>query len=146
MTLNFRDYKLFENAHFRIEHAVSYRIAGYLMVVPAVPVGSLSEMSPASLSDLGPTLRLAVCAVESVVEPEIVYCAKFGESDGSVHFHVFPRTMSLTEAYLAENGPLEEIEGPKLLTWAHHKFTGPCEHGNVDEAIRLLRKHFSDVA
>ncbi len=141
-TLNSTEYKLYENEHFTIEHAIYYRVAGFLFVVPTQTVKSLTEMTTPALALLGPTLQLAVRALENVLRPQNIYCTKFGESDGTVHFHVFPRTQSLTSEYQRENSDSEGIDGPRLMSWANSKYIGDCEYGDIEATIRSLKKHF----
>ncbi len=145
-TLRLKDYILCANEHFTIEHAYYYRVAGFLFVVPTRTVHSLSEMSAPALALLGPTLQQAVRALETTLAPENVYLGKFGESDGTVHFHVFPRTRSLTSAYLKDHGDSDVIDGPRLMTWANAKYLGNHEHGDINATIDSLKAHFRSDA
>lgn len=137
-----RDYLLLETDHFRIEHSIYYRIAGFLFVVPKVVTPSISEMADPAVAELGKALQIAVRAVEMVIEPVNVYCTKFGETDGSVHFHIFPRTLGLTDMYATTQGAIEGIDGPKLMSWANNHFTGDTEYGDIPNAITEIRIHF----
>ena len=136
------EFVLLENDHFRIEHAFYYRVAGFLFVLPKQPVHSLSEMSAPALELLGPTLSLASRAVEKLIRPINVYITKFGESDGSVHFHIFPRTIQLTDQYLSETDSSGSIDGPLFMSWANNRFIGNTEHGNIPDTIKALKEHF----
>jgi len=63
------------------------------------------------------------------LQPDQVYCAKFGELNNLVHFHVFPRTKRILEEYLKENlTTTDVISGPQLLDWARNKFKKDSNH------------------
>ncbi len=118
----YEDCLIYENEHFRIELCRDCPIPGYLIVIPKEQVESLSEMKSGALAQLGGTLALATRAVEQIINPERVYCARFGERDESIHFHLFPRTGWILEEYLIEN-PVETdtVNGPRLLAWARNR-------------------------
>ena len=89
---------------------------------PKAKVRSLSEMKPDALAELGTTPALATRAVETVLKVERVYCAKFGEKNNLVHFHIFPRTKWIVEEYIKENPmAVDVISGPQLLDWTREK-------------------------
>ncbi|MEM6773724.1 MAG: HIT domain-containing protein [Pseudomonadota bacterium] len=135
---------LFENEHFVIEHSTFYRIAGLLFVIPKRSVTSLMEMTDAELALLGTTLRVANEAVHVALQPINIYSAKFGEIDRNVHFHIFPRTAELTAAYRRDTGAGPVIEAPKLISWAHSRYVGEDEFGDLDAAMDALKKYFSE--
>ena len=143
--MNAADYTLFENEHFSIEHSFYYRVAGFLFVVPKREVTMLGEMTAAELALLGPTLAVACDAVQEVMHPINVYCAKFGESDGTVHFHIFPRTKALTQVYLEEVGGTGSIDAPRLMSWSNNRFLGSNEFGEIEAAIEAFRRYFSEL-
>ena len=122
------DHLVYENEHFRIEQCRDCPIPGYLIVIPKNQVRTLSAMKSEALAQLGRTLADATKAVEQIVNPERVYCARFGERDESVHFHLFPRTGWILEEYLKEN-PLEtnDVNGPRLLAWARNRIRGDSD-------------------
>ena len=107
---------------FRIEHCRSCAIPGYLIVTPHESESSLSRLSPAVLQGLGPVISRATSLIETVVKPLNVYCAKFGEEDRRVHFHLFPRTAWLSSIYRNKCSQSATIHGPLLLDWARETF------------------------
>jgi diadenosine tetraphosphate (Ap4A) HIT family hydrolase len=140
------DYIVYQNRAYRIEHSTAFVLPGYLFVVPQTDVMSLSELSTEALSLLGPTLALAVKAVEDVVKPVNVYCAKFGESLTPLHFHILPRTSWLTEAYHHHFPHLKHISGPILLDWVNADFVRPhpkvVPPGNIDHTVNQFKSFF----
>jgi diadenosine tetraphosphate (Ap4A) HIT family hydrolase len=131
--------------HFRIEHATGYRIAGLVFVIPSATVDTIVDMSEPALAELGPTIRLATCALQHVLNPVNVYCARFGESKAPLHFHVFPRTHALTVAYLEDNPGVDLIDAPHVMSWANRKFSsvGGPSHGNIPDTVRCLKDYFA---
>lgn len=107
---------------------------------------ALWKMTPEVLTALGPTLALAMCAIEAVVRPERVYCALFAEQTRDIHFHLFPRTAELAGRFLAGHPQDAEISGPRLLDWARRTFQQPAaDNDGVTEKIRAYCKnHVSD--
>ena len=132
------------NAHFRIEPCSSCPIAGYLIVSPVTPARSLSELPHEILDSLGPTLAAATRAIETVIQPERVYCVLFAEETRSVHFHLFPRSRWLLSEYRIANPKDRKVSGPKLFDWARRTFHSPVPE-NYDELtqpiFRELKEH-----
>src|SRR6476646_42168 len=86
---------VYEDAHFLAEQCADCSVPGYLIFSAKDPVPSISSMSADALNALGPRLALVISAIEAVLRPELVYCARFGEEVQAVHFHIFPRTTSV---------------------------------------------------
>lgn len=131
---------IYVSQDFVIEPCRSCPLPGYLIVRPKLPVASLSALAPDSAAQLGMVLRLAVAAVETVLHPIKVYVAQFGEEDGNLHFHVFPRTQWLTENYLREFPAQKNlIHGPLLLDWARDAFRSlpGTQASHVSDKLRL---------
>jgi len=126
--------------HFIIEPCGTCSIPGYLIVRPRRAYKSLSHMSPAALTALGPTLAMATQAIEAVVRPERVYCVLFSEQTRSVHFHLFPRTAWLTAEYRAANPGSSSISGPRLMDWARHVFQRPIRGRDVGKVFSRIQK------
>jgi diadenosine tetraphosphate (Ap4A) HIT family hydrolase len=116
------DVSFWANGHFRVEPCISCPIVGYLIVSPQAPVSSLSELSSSAQALLGPTLAASTRAIETVVQPERVYCLLFAEETRSVHFHLFPRTKWLLSEYTLSHPDVYQVSGPRLLDWARDRF------------------------
>lgn len=130
------------NQHFTVELCGTCGVPGYLIVAPRVPVGSLSELAPDALTALGPTLAFATRAIETVIQPERVYCALFAEQAHHVHFHLFPRTAELARQFLASHSGHTEISGPHLMDWARRVFRQPLTgNDQIAENIRAFCKN-----
>jgi diadenosine tetraphosphate (Ap4A) HIT family hydrolase len=127
------------NEHFIVEACSTCHIPGYLIVTPTDGVESLSQMNPAALAALGPTLAMATAAIETVVRPQRVYCALFSEETRAVHFHLFPRTEWLTSRYFVAHRRETEISGPRLIDWARRTFQKPIRGMDSDETLKKIR-------
>jgi diadenosine tetraphosphate (Ap4A) HIT family hydrolase len=130
---------VFANEHFTVEACSTCHIPGYLIVTPRRAVESLSQMDPAALASLGPTLAAVTAAIDAVVRPERIYCALFSEQTRTVHFHLFPRTEWLSAKYFAAHPHYTQISGPRLMDWARLTFQKPIravDRDNVSEKIR----------
>jgi len=127
------------NQHFTVEACGTCYIPGYLIVMPRDAVDSLSQMKPAALMSLGPTLAFTTAAIEAVVRPQRVYCALFSEEARGVHFHLFPRTEWLTAKYFAAHPHETGISGPRLMDWARRTFHKPISGMDRDETLERIR-------
>ncbi len=117
------DCTLVEEDWWRIEGCVSCPLPGYLILTPKPEAISFTELPAESLAALGLGLSVATRLIEETLDPEVVYCARFGEEDRTLHFHLFPRTAWITDQYrrafrLEEDAP---IHGPVLLDWAREE-------------------------
>ena len=121
--------------HFVVEGCSTCYVPGYLMVMPRHAVESLSQMNPAALVALGPTLAAATASIEAVTRPERVYCTLFSEKTRAVHLHLFSRTEWLTARYFAAHPHETEIAGPQLMDWARRMFQKPVVGMERDETL-----------
>lgn len=113
---------VFENEFFRVERAASCFVPGYLVVSAKESAASLAELKGRAASALGPLLVRVTRAIEEVVSPEVVYCARFGEKERQVHFHLFPRSARLAAEYRSANSSPGSLDGPCLLSWARERY------------------------
>jgi diadenosine tetraphosphate (Ap4A) HIT family hydrolase len=109
----------YTNAFFSVEHCDDCGIAGHLIIRPLTPVTTLADLPDAALEILGKTLALCYSAINKVINPARIYTLSFCEVLPALHFHVFPRTESLTIAYNngnnIKNGP---VNGALFFDWA----------------------------
>ncbi|MBO0694872.1 MAG: hypothetical protein J2P56_02110 [Verrucomicrobia bacterium] len=96
-------------------------------------------MNPSVLAALGPTLAMTTAAIETVVQPQRVYCALFSEKTRVVHFHLFPRTEWLTKKYFTAHPHDTEISGPRLIDWARRTFQKPIRGMDRDGIMEKIR-------
>ncbi len=132
---------LHSDRHYVIEQCVDCPLPGYLIVRPVSGATSMEELTTEEHAALGGVLAKAIDVVKKVVRPVRVYCAQFGETDGPLHFHVFPRTEEVTREYLSEN-PLREgiIDGPDLLSWYRRKHGHDESEADHDKVVHEIRE------
>ena len=95
---------VFKTRHFTVSHSTMPPIPGYLIVRAIRPETSLATLTPAAQAELGKVLARAMKLIEKVVAPERVYVLRFGEEVPAIHFHVFPRTRAMADAYHKATG------------------------------------------
>jgi diadenosine tetraphosphate (Ap4A) HIT family hydrolase len=95
---------------------------------------SITDLPQEHQYGLGPVLSGATRAIKQVMQPLNIYYAQFGEENCRLHFHLFPRTKFLTEAYW-QTFPEQEgvVNGPRLFDWARSEFRESIEE--VWEAV-----------
>lgn len=134
-----------EGGYFRAEQCGDCCVPGYVILSARGSATSISGLSPAALNNLGPRLALLIRAIEAVVRPELVYCARFGEEVKALHFHLFPRTAELARAFLADIGTGTTLNGPLLLDWARERHTflagSSAERAKVHEVTHGIREY-----
>jgi diadenosine tetraphosphate (Ap4A) HIT family hydrolase len=134
-------FEICSDAYYVIEQCMDCPIPGYLIVTPVSQASRFEGLTKEEKTALGNILASAVAVVKRVVQPIRVYCAQFGENDGPLHFHIFPRTEEITEEYLKEN-LLEHamIDGPILLGWSRRKYTDCEDPSHLDNVVHQIRE------
>jgi diadenosine tetraphosphate (Ap4A) HIT family hydrolase len=128
---------LFRTAHFTVAHGASPTVPGYLIVTTRGGEKSLSAMKPESLVDLGTVLSKATRLIEETVKPERVYCARFGEEVETLHFHLFPRTREMMEAYRKTGGPLS---APLIFEWCRKNLGVDADSPAVRDVVERMKR------
>ncbi len=139
-----QDAWLYEDDDFLIEHSVYYRIAGLVFVSPKSDARRVAELPRQSLQRLGAVLGAVEHAVSELMSAENVYVARYGESGGPLHFHVFPRTAGITAAWREAAGRSGSVDAPALVSWANATYTGSACFGDIPNAIDVLRERFAN--
>jgi diadenosine tetraphosphate (Ap4A) HIT family hydrolase len=135
-------FELTTRGGFKVEHCFDCAVPGYIVLSPIEPATALSDLSGDVLVQLGPVLSVVSRAIQAVVSPLRIYCALFAEQRAEVHFHVFPRTATVTEEFLhAYPEQRDAIRGPVLLDWArtHYRASQPEVWRRVSPVIDRLR-------
>jgi len=105
---------------FTLEEADFCSVPGYLILRVTGEGTRLAGLEPAMARALGEALARASAALEAATGAERVYVLSFCEVDRRLHFHLFPRTAWLLEAFRAATGagPADAVDGPALFGWA----------------------------
>lgn len=121
-----------ESRHFTTRQASDTCVPGHLIVASRDECTSLGEFTPDQGADLLRCLVRAETLVQQVLQPERIYILKFGEAVPKIHFHVFPRTARLREAYLAHVTDQAPYSGARIMDWV---WTHRAAVGFADEEI-----------
>jgi diadenosine tetraphosphate (Ap4A) HIT family hydrolase len=91
--------RIWWDGRWRVCHAIGCALPGWVVVVPARHVLSLTELSVEEAAALGPLLAAVSRAVVDVTGCLKVYLALFAEAEGfqHLHVHVIPRHADLAE-------------------------------------------------
>lgn len=122
-----------ESRHFTTRQASDTRVPGHLIVASRVECTSLAGFTPDQAADLMQCLARAEALLQQILQPERIYILKFGEVVPRIHFHVFPRTARLLQAYLGEVADQEPYSGARIMDWV---WTRRGFAGSTDEEIR----------
>jgi len=84
---------VYEGEGWRIAHAFGSALPGWMVIVSHRHIKSLSELTAAEASALGPLIRRLSAALEAVTGARKCYIVFLAESQGfeHVHIHVIPR-------------------------------------------------------
>lgn len=84
-------YVLFETDHWQLNHHLTSRLPGYLMLGAKAPIDSLADMPDAALAELGGLLARAQRIMETQLRPKWLYISRYGHMPGfPLHFHLIP--------------------------------------------------------
>ncbi len=122
-----------ESTHFTTRQASDTRVPGHLIVASRNECTSLDRFTPDQAADLMRCLVRAEALLQQILQPERIYILKFGEAVPQIHFHVFPRTARLLQAYLTEVVDREPYSGARIMDWA---WTHRESAGFADEEIQ----------
>ena len=140
--------RVFEDDRFTADQCATCAVPGYLIVRLKSPAVTLAGLDVDAAGSLGAMLARAARAVEAATVAERVYCLAFAEIDPRLHFHLFPRTRALLEAYQEATGTEgEPVNGPKLFEWARTTIVPgrplPAGIGEIDPVCDRIRRALS---
>ncbi len=131
---------LFETENFTASQADEYRIPGYVIVDAKSEATELADFSSEVAAELMQCLARAEALVKNLIQPERIYLMKFGEMVPRVHFHIFPRTARIGDAYAAEVDDPKPYTGARLVDWIwlHHAGLGFTD-GDIEGFVERAR-------
>ena len=117
-----------EDDLFTLQQSAECDVPGYLVLRLKAADAALPRLGGEPAGRLGELLARAARAVVEVTGAERVYCLSFCEVDPRLHFHLFPRTRWLLDAYRAATGTAgQPVNGPALFEWARRRFPAGSE-------------------
>jgi diadenosine tetraphosphate (Ap4A) HIT family hydrolase len=139
--------RVFEDELFTLDQFDTCVVPGYLVLRLKIPASSLAELTTGTSQLLGALLARAGRAIELATGADRVYCLSFCEVDRRLHFHLFPRTPWLLEAYWAATGTRHQpINGAMLFEWARAIFVEdgrlPAGVAGADAVCAALRRNW----
>jgi len=140
----------YQDLYFTLEPAEACIIPGYVILRLKSGATAWGDLDPAEAGALGPMLRRVGEAVEKAAQAERVYCLVFSELDCRLHFHFFPRTRWLLQAYWDRTGRSNEpVNGPVLFEWARSVYSHGCplprESGDVSLVWQSILSKLKDT-
>lgn len=138
---------VYESDFFNISQADFCSVPGYLILRCNRDVESLSQLAPEELADFGELISKSVAVIEHAVQADRVYTLSFCEVDRQLHFHLFPRTDWLKEAYqFATETDSEPVNGALLFEWSRQQYLKqadlPEDIPTVKEMVEKIRACF----
>jgi len=119
---------LYRDHDFVAVRNASCAIPGYLIVEPVDTVETIGELPPERAARLGPLLGQLSAAISKAVDADRVYCLLFAEEKRAIHFHLFPRTAWLLDAYRAHLGSADAaVSAPQLFEWARFAYAADAD-------------------
>ena len=145
---------IFESEHFIAMPCRDVDLPGYIILRTKAPIARFDDLPAEALRGLGSALQLLESAVLNVTGAERVYILRFSEGTASVHFHVFPRTLTLAHRW-QESDPIAKtlagLYGEYIYGWSRtaHKVvpnTGlSAATLNIAEAIRSFIRRSAET-
>ncbi|MGB3122667.1 MAG: HIT family protein [Pseudomonas sp.] len=82
---------LHQTEHWQLNHHLTSKLPGYLMLGARAPAHSLAEMPDAALAELGGLLAKIQRVMEAQLKPIWLYISRYGHMPGfPLHFHFIP--------------------------------------------------------
>lgn len=80
-----------ETEHWILNHHMSSKLPGYLVLGARSNVGSLAELPDGALAEMGVLLARIQKTLQSELQPKWLYISRFGHDPGfPIHFHYIP--------------------------------------------------------
>lgn len=135
---------VYENDYFQVRPGEACSIPGYLIVFAKQQATSIDQLTPAAQAALGETLALVHKTLQQTLKPERIYTVSLGEVLPLLHFHIFPRTSDILQAYRRENKLSEQapVNGALLFDWArgyYQNHADPRYHKVMRVIIQCLQ-------
>jgi diadenosine tetraphosphate (Ap4A) HIT family hydrolase len=125
--------RVFDNGLWRVAHALTAALPGWMVVVPRRHVVSMAELTAEEATTVGPVLAGLSRVLERTLGARKAYVAFFAEAPGyeHLHLHVIPRGADLPD----------DRRGPRVfgyLTQPADQRVSPVEMDRLADRIRPL--------
>jgi diadenosine tetraphosphate (Ap4A) HIT family hydrolase len=133
--------RIFDNGLWRVAHAFSSALPGWMVVIPRRHVLSLSELTTTEAATLGPVLAGLSRALEDGLGARKAYVVFFAEAEGfaHLHVHVIPRSDGLPAQH----------RGPRVFHYLEQpedRWVSPAAMDQIADRLRpLLAEHVPNL-
>jgi diadenosine tetraphosphate (Ap4A) HIT family hydrolase len=142
------EYLLYNNSFFTIRHSPHSIVPGHLIVAPKTAPTPLTRLPKQSLKSLGKALALATGAVDTIIKPANIYCARFTEPD--LHFHVLPCTNWLIKRYEKSCPNRKTTNASNMLDWIDREARRGEHRAEIQDEVKrimpIFREYFRSKA
>jgi diadenosine tetraphosphate (Ap4A) HIT family hydrolase len=112
---------IFESTDSIVTQCRDCDFPGYLILRPRQSATRFGEV-PLFAQELGPLLSILEEQIIKATGAAHVYVLRFSEAQGSVHFHLFPRTKDIADEYAkTTGGTSDQVNGPELFEWVRRR-------------------------
>ncbi|MDU9402364.1 HIT family protein [Pseudomonas sp. zfem004] len=113
------EYIVHESEHWIVNHHLTSRLPGYLMLGSRAPVDSLADLPDQALADMGRLMARLQRAMEQALAPKWLYIGRFGHVPGCpLHFHFIP-----------------VHDWVEALFWADERYRALQQFGSLEHAL-----------
>jgi diadenosine tetraphosphate (Ap4A) HIT family hydrolase len=122
---------IYDDGLWRVAHAFSSALAGWMVVVSRRHITSLSQLTAQESAALGPVLNRLSSAAEAVTGASKCYVIFLAEAPGfeHLHIHVVPRLLDMPDDRIG-------IDAMKYLAHPENEWVAPEDMDRISEAIR----------
>ena len=138
------DYLIQETDRFTIKQSDLYRVPGYLIIESKADLTTVTEFDSEASVDLLQCVATAETLLQKLLQPERIYIMKFGEMNPRVHFHVFPRTKRIGDAFRSALGEDAPYNGARLVdwVWSNHESLGFTDD-DIEKVLNVAQKEIA---
>ncbi|RMT64109.1 hypothetical protein ALP29_01283 [Pseudomonas syringae pv. avii] len=150
---------LHQTEHWQLNHHLTSKLPGYLMLGARAPIDALPDMPEAALAELGGLLANIQRVMQTQLQPKWLYISRYGHMPGlPLHFHCIPvydwveQAFWRDERYRSLNAfgtpPLEPMtDGAELTLFVWREFgesltPPPIQGPGIEPVIEQLRAAF----
>ncbi|WP_330211146.1 HIT family protein [Pseudomonas sp. AM4(2022)] len=150
---------LHQTEHWQLNHHLTSKLPGYLMLGARAPIDALPDMPEAALAELGGLLATIQRVMQTQLQPKWLYISRYGHVAGlPLHFHCIPVYDWVEQAFWRDERyrslsafgtqPLEPMtDGAELTLFVWREFgespTPPPTQGpGIELVIEQLRAAF----
>jgi diadenosine tetraphosphate (Ap4A) HIT family hydrolase len=149
---------LHETEHWLLNHHLTSKLPGYLMLGAKAQIDSLAAMPEAALAELGGLLAKTQRVMEAQLRPKWLYISRYGHMPGlTLHFHFIPVHDWVEQAFWRDEryrvlqgfGSKEQglTDGAELTLFVWREFgesltPPPVQGPTVEQVIQTLRTAF----